>query len=474
MTVSRREFLSSTAGTAASLALAGCGRPAQDTDVIVIGAGLSGLHAARQLEKAGVSVIVLEGSSRIGGRVQTLYDKPGAPEIGAADVGTIYRRVLATSSELGLEPKQWPGGMPSYWFHFKGQSFTAKQWPDLEINDLEGKVRKIAPSGIAQYFMPRPLPLPDIDAWLRDEFAQYDIPYGQFLRNQGASAAALKYAAIGSQFDDLDSISTLWQMRMQKWSLFSMEQAFAEGAPIRYFMDGGMSRLTDEMGASLAQEVRRDHWVNAIEQDERGVTIRCENGSKLSARFVVCTVPLTTLRNIAIEPALPPLVAEAVAQIPYGTGTSILLNIIEPFWEEDGMPPNFYTDLPIERAFIAPSPIGENDHLWVFTTGPNDLARTNMTEDEMGQFTIRELNRVRPSTIGRLEPLAVRSWTRDPTCLGTYASRAPGQATRFATIFQQPAGRLVFAGEHTSIRDVGIEGAMESGETAASAVIANL
>ena len=473
MKTTRRTFLGGATGTVASLTLPGCGRATEAVDVIVIGAGISGLHAARLLERAGASVVVLEGTSRIGGRIETLFDLPGAPEIGAADIGTIYYRMLGVIEELGLEAEQWPSITPSYWYHFNGEGFTAKQWPEAESNNLEGKLRNIAPSGMAQFFIPQPLPLPTIDSWSQEAFANLDIPYGRYLRDQGATPEALNYIMTGWQYDELDEISALWHLRLLKWGMHGMEQAFETGAPLRYFMKGGMSRLTDAMAASLANEVRLDHWVTAIEQDNGGITVRCRNGSKVRGRYVVCTVPLTILRNIAIEPALPPLLAEAVNDVPYGRGTSVLLHIAAPYWEKDGQPPNFWTDLPmVETAFVNPSPIGGDDHLWVFTTGRLDASRGDLTEEEIFQATIKELNRVRPATEGALEPLAFRSWTRDPFTLGTYASRAPGQPQRFANVFNKPEGRLVIAGEHACVRHVGLEGAMESAEIAANAVSA--
>jgi monoamine oxidase len=472
--VTRRDFVTGAARGAATLALAGCSGSTTATDVVVIGAGLAGLNAARALEKQGARVTVLEASDRIGGRVQTLDDAPGAPEIGAADVGTIYTRVLATIDELGLEIKPWPGGMPNYWFHFQGQGFTSAEWPELDINPFAGKLRNVNPSGIAQFFMPRPNPLPDLGAWLNEEFASYDVPHGEFLAAQGADAQALRYALIGQQFDSLDKLSTLWMLRTGRFALTSMEAAFAAGKPIRYFVAGGMSRLTDAMAASLAREVRLGHRVTAIEQDGGGVTVNCDNGQRLRAQIAICTAPLTILRQMRISPALPALMAEAVQQIPYGQGTSVILNVTAPYWEQDGLPANMWTDLPIERAFINPSTIGEGEHLWVFSTGPADLAGRGWTDDEIASFVVTELARVRPSTVGRLEPVGVRAWTRDPMTLGTYAARAPGQIERFGQLFSEPAGRLIFAGEHAAELNLGIEGAMEAGEHAARVAVTQL
>lgn len=474
MRISRRSFLHRAGAGVVATSLPACGRRRESADVVVIGAGLAGLNAARLLQQAGARVVTLEASTRAGGRVQTLNDMPGAPELGAADIGPVYSRVLATASRLGLTPEPWPAGVPGYWFNLRGQAFTMSEWPELDVNPFQGKLRAVSPSGVARSFMPRPNPLPDLDAWLADDFAEYDVPYGQFLEAQGAPAAALELALLGQQFDSLDQVSTLWSMRGSRVSLTSMEMAFAEGKPVRYYMPGGMSRLTSAMAASLNDSVRFEHRVTAIDQDASGASIDCENGARFRARFVVCCAPLPVVRQIAITPAPPPLMAQAIQEIPYGAATSVVLHVSEPYWEQDGLPPNMWTDLAIGRAFLNPSPIGEGQHLWVFTTGPVDLARRGWSDAEIGRFVISELNRLRPSTVGRVELSGVRAWTRDPHVLGTYASRAPGQIKKFGDIFARPADRLVFAGEHAAHRYAGMEGAMESAERAAGIVTAVL
>ena len=76
--------------------------PTTRSDVIVIGAGLSGLNAALLLEEQGLKVTVLEGRDRIGGRLLTLQDVPGRPEAGGNGIGHSYARLLDLASRLGL------------------------------------------------------------------------------------------------------------------------------------------------------------------------------------------------------------------------------------------------------------------------------------------------------------------------------------------------------------------------------------
>jgi monoamine oxidase len=86
---------------AAALGTARPVRAAARPDVLIVGAGLSGLYAAQMLEQAGMKVQVIEGSDRVGGRCMTRYDLPGQPEFGASQIGAMYARRAnrATSGE---------------------------------------------------------------------------------------------------------------------------------------------------------------------------------------------------------------------------------------------------------------------------------------------------------------------------------------------------------------------------------------
>ena len=105
MPMNRREFVASTAVSSAIAGLSpivhasGSGDP----DVIVIGAGLSGLEAALTLEENGLSVLVLEGRNRVGGRVYTLFDLPGHPEVGGNTIANAYGRCIAAAARHNIE-----------------------------------------------------------------------------------------------------------------------------------------------------------------------------------------------------------------------------------------------------------------------------------------------------------------------------------------------------------------------------------
>lgn len=125
MALSRRSFL---AGGAAAVIAGAAPRSAwasTEADVIIIGAGLAGLHAAHLLEQAGQRVILLEGSDRIGGRLHTLDDLPGRPEAGGVQVGSGYARLIAHAERLGI-PLVGGGDEPrEALYHINGVTSTA-------------------------------------------------------------------------------------------------------------------------------------------------------------------------------------------------------------------------------------------------------------------------------------------------------------------------------------------------------------
>ncbi|MCL4790625.1 MAG: FAD-dependent oxidoreductase [Gammaproteobacteria bacterium] len=474
-TRTRRRVLKQIAATAGVIAAgSGLGIPVRaasrrDADVIVVGAGLAGLNTALTLQDAGVSVLVLEGSNRVGGRVMTLDDVPGRPEAGGTEFGAGYARCLSMLDRLGGFPMQkWLDTVElPFALNFDGTLMPMSAWPESPLNKMVGNERSaggplMGPFGLTMMYAPRPSPLNGLDSWLLPEMASYDVSYGDYLKSKGASEAALRFISNDMPTGDVNTLSALWQHRLFRF------QEFMGGIDGLNRIATGASRFPEGIAKLLKREIAFNTQVTAIRADKDGVEVRTRSGRTYRAGRVTVAVPLPLLREIALEPALPALQAAAVREIPYDNMVNVFFGVKEPYWKVDGLPSSLWTNQPMGRMFHFRSEQGE--YLWMNVRHPQS-PWIKMKDADVMQDATRTLHRMRPSTVGRIEAIAVVNWSAHPWTRGHNVYRLPGQIARFGNVVAEPHGRVHFAGDHTAATMMGMEGAMESGERAAVEIL---
>lgn len=466
MRISRRHLLASGAALSGSVLIGGCGprgdRGGKAADVIVLGAGLSGLHAARLLSAAGMDVLVLEASSRIGGRMVTLDHLPGAPEAGGEQVGRGYARIHAEAAQLGLEFEDFAPSRFGEQLVVDGTRIPAAEWPASPLNRLPEPLRALSPHQLFFGLVARHNPLPDVYAWREPDWQAHDIAAEDFVRSLGANGEAVRLMNATLNAGQLSTYSMMNVWR--SLAVYNEERELGPSQRVR----GGSQRLPEAMAASLPRPVRTGARVVAVDADETGAAVRLENGETLRADFLVSALPFPVLHALDVSAPFSAPQADAIAGLPYTPIVQLHIEAETPFWEVDGLAPEMWTNSPLNRIFARRDADGPTGMFTCWIDGVDALSADGRSEAELQAIVSDVFASARPASEGRLRLREVIRWTpSNARAGGAYMHWAPGQISRWAEPMIRPAGRLFIAGEHASHLHTGMEGAMEAGERAA-------
>lgn len=445
--------------------------------VLVVGAGLSGLAAAYELERAGHDVTVLEARTRPGGRVHTVRD-PFADglhtEVGAVAFTQAYTEANRYIDELGLERRDFFFSPLAPLYHLGGRRFSVgadspADWP-WELTDDE---RGLGPIGlVVRYLTETMLPrVDDPDAWDEPPLSELDeMSLAEYMRRQGASEGAIRVVEHTQYFGPQPEETSALSMALTDIPLFY-------GGAELFVLAGGNDRLPTAMAHRLRRNIRYGVEVQEIRSGADGARVRGRHADRpfeMSADRVIVTVPAPVLRGIHIAPALPARQAEAVEHLPYGDVVRAQFQVRELFWEEEGVSGAANTDLFDGRVDQQPyseptEPVGRAV-LEAFMMGSAADALSGRPEPEILEIALGHLEQIHPRIRDFAEGGIVKAWSADPYARAGWSWPAPGDVTRYLAALQQPVERIHFAGEHTSPLRATMEGALRSGIRAAREV----
>jgi monoamine oxidase len=443
--------------------------PRKGPDVIVLGAGLAGLHAARLLEAEGMTVQVYEASNRAGGRMLTLDDLPGTPESGGAQVGGGYARIRATCDELGVGLRDLFGdeAMPDGLLCLKSGNIRTRDWGAWTGNPFPETYKRTPPTAaLFRVASAQPNPFVALDDWIRAP-AEVDISADAFLAGRGFDAEARRLSDIAINANAATTYSMVNVYR--SLLLFGQETGLGRTQGIA----GGSMRLPEAMARSLKTPVRYNARATAIRVNRSGAEVRFAGARPARASFVVCALPLPVVRRMRIEAPFAPAQREAIQRAAYTQIIQAHVESSRPWWETDGLPPGMWVDGPIERVFAQTDGAGKLTGMQlVWMNGLGAMAQAGKSDEDIAGLVTAELARIRPASAGLTTVRRIVRWTEsNPLAGGGYMHYEPGQVGRWASVLPQPAGRLYLAGEHLSRLHTGMEGAMESAENAVLALL---
>ncbi len=475
--ISRRTLIKALSA-APLLAAAGPVRALNKSDVLVIGAGLSGLNAALLLESAGLNVTVLEGRNRIGGRVESLRNIPGNPEVGGTAFGPGYARLVDAASKYGVELIDITPTIPFFMDRqvvLQDQFISKEAWLTSALNPFPEKMRATPAYAYFDMLMGGINPLKTNDAWVKPENAKLDISLHDWLLKMGQSEETIRLAYNTNPTHGMTAYDVSALMAMSAATFGGTQRQLVASNPVKgYTAKGGNQSIPEAMASALKNEVQLNSTVIGIRTGSSGVEVHCADGTVHRANHVVCSLPCSVLRRVKIDPFM-----TGKQELAVRTLNSQIINQIHivpktPFWEKDGMTPNMFTDslagmVIAEHKGANPA---EVTSLTIWLRGDRaawaDQVETKFAIDTV----IADLERMRPAAKGQLEVLGYKSWYRDPFASGDWAIFAPGQVSNLMPDIAKPHGNIRFCGEHTAVSNRGMEGAMESGERAALEVLA--
>jgi monoamine oxidase len=443
--------------------------------VLVLGAGLSGLAAAWELDEAGHDVTVLEARTRPGGRVHTARD-PFADglfvEVGAAAFGQTYTEANRYIDELGLQRSPW--GQPVSLYHLNGKRFydTASNevnWP----YDLPEEERGLGPAGIMKKYLYNTLPteITDSEAWNKSPLSDLDdISLDRYMHKQGASAAAIELISdtqfFGGQLEETSTLSVA----------LSDLGLLHHGAPF-FVLDGGNDQLPTAMADRLNNHIHYGTEVTAIKTNSEGVEVDAmQNNQAVSFKGnrTIVTMPAPVLRGISFEPKLSREKRSAIADYPYRDALRVQYQMSRPFWLDEGVSGAASTDLFAGRLNRQPyTKIEDPDKrvaLEAIFDGQAAERLAKQPDDAIFEHALDLMEHIHPRIREFQEGGIVKAWNQDPYALGGYSWPGPGDVMTHLKSLQQPHGRIHFAGEHTSVLRATTEGALRSGIRAATEV----
>jgi monoamine oxidase len=430
--------------------------------VAIAGAGLAGLSAAHELARTGVTVTVVDARNYAGGRVRTIRDfaQQQHAELGGEFIEPDHTEIIGLCREFDL--RLVPVLRSGFTHRFRDADGTyhvnrTASWDALRdaLSPLVGryKVARGDPSSDAV----REISTISLAEWLRRSKAPADVH---------AMAKALR----GFFLADADEISVLPVV----------EQIVKGGssAQVTFFrIDAGNDRLVDALARATPGRVLLGHSIdavaNALDRVIVSVTDPAGHRQQVEADYLIMTLPASTLRDVDIQPGLPEDQRRAIGHLSYGRATKVLLQSSTMLFGPRRARA-FATDGCVGAFWDATEEQGNSASIIAFLAGGSASVELREAAGTDGQRVLSELCWL---GVQRAPVTAVHigDWTADPWARGGYAFLDPGFDPSWRSLLARRAGRIVFAGEHTSERWQGyMNGAVESGQRAARELLAGL
>lgn len=465
-----------------------------NSSIMILGGGLAGLTAAYELKKAGINSEIFEASARLGGRIFTKnnFNSEGMfCELGGELIDSDHNYLLNLAHELNcaiddFAKNERGSNLEPYHYYFGGKHYFEKEILE-DFLPLKRKLKKdIYKLFASNMFRPKInyrhhshfaveldhmtladyLKQVEVKLWVRDFI---DVAYkGEYGLNTSEQSALNLLMLYGTVFFSKSEV---------KFSPFGGSD---ESMRIR----GGNSRLVEALHENVKShcEISVKAELVKIRKFNEEIVLTFKNGQGVfekSAKFVVCTLPFSVLRNIeGIEHlGLSETKLKCIQAIGYGTNSKYMMGFSSRHWTEntaDFMASTGYTFTDLKSQAFWDSSRSQKGQSGIITNfvGGKEGADFNSSDFNSAMDDLEKIYPGVRALHDQNETLFV--WSKYQFSKGSYSCPRPGQWTTIVGSAGECEldGQLLFAGEHTSENNMGyMEGAVESGVVAAQKLI---
>jgi len=346
---SRREIVGgAVAGSIAAsvgTAEAASARSRQRADVCVVGAGFAGLAAAYRLWQRGLSVVVLEARTRVGGRSWSVRMKDGTfVDFGGQWVGSTQERFYALIKEMGGETYPSPGaGLVTLQRGILNPDQYHRIRDDTDANFPGGDLYATAKKAVNDLAMTIDREAP----WKHPDAARLDsITFAEWLRRNVENESVRKLIAteVGSvpcaSPEEISMLHLGWLIR----ACDDINALFGPAQADRVI--GGTQTVALRVAERLGGAIKLGQPVRKIEWSERGAMVRTDTLA-VAARHVIVAIPPNLAGAIEYEPSLPVNRVQVTQRWPQGLVIKVAMIYPRPFWRDDGLAGTSYDHVSI-------------------------------------------------------------------------------------------------------------------------------